>query len=69
MKFNYTKGEEARYLVMVYMELGDDQYYYHTYREAKAKFEALKEDESLEDGAHLSIYDMINDVRKDYYCL
>ena len=69
MRFDFTKGKEARYMVGVFMEINEDLYYFHTYREAKAKFDELKEDENLEDGAHLSIYDMIKDIRKDYCCL
>lgn len=64
MKFDYTKGEKAKYMVGVYRELVDDQYYVHSMAEAKKLFNNLAMKESK--GTAVSIYDLAKDIRKAY---
>ena len=63
MKFDYTKGQTARYMVSVYRELVSDQYYFHYYADAKKLFDDIVKKEK---GAIISIYDMIYDIRKNF---
>lgn len=65
MKYDFTHGEEARYIVSVYGEKVQDQMYYHSYRRAKGLFDLLKK-EPHEKGTVISIYDLRTDTRKDF---
>lgn len=63
MIFDFTKGKATRYMLSIYMPDGcNDQLYYHYYREAKAKYESLKNSGYYEKGTIISIYDMKQDV-------
>ena len=64
MKFDYTKGKTARYMVSAYRWNGSDQYYLHYYKEAKQIFELMKTHES--EDTIITIYDMKTDTCKDY---
>lgn len=64
MKFDYTKGQTAKYMVNIYRWNTDDQYYVHYYREAKQLLEWAKKKEA--EGTTISIYDIKNDIRKEY---
>jgi hypothetical protein len=67
MKFDFTKGKPARYLVGIYMPDGCyDHLYYHYYREAKRKLNDLKNSGHYEKGTHMSLLDMIKDERKEF---
>lgn len=64
MRFDYTKGQKARYIVSVYWGdmIVEDHYYFHYYKEAEAMFDKLKSD--AKEGTHISLYDMVKDIRK-----
>lgn len=66
MKFDHTQGKEARYIVSIYAWNVNDMYYYHTFKDAKALYNRIKE-EGLERGTILSISDMKKDIRKGFY--
>ena len=67
MKFDFTKGKSAKYMVSIYMPDGcHDQLYYHYYREAKTKLDKLSTCGHYERGTVISLYDIKNDIRKDY---
>ena len=67
MKFDFTKGKTAKYLVSIYMPCGcNDQLYYHYYKEAKEKFKTLCNCGHYDAGTRFGLYDMTKDVRKDY---
>lgn len=64
MKFDYTKGETAKYIVNVYYPVwSDDHYYYHSYKDSMEKFNQLKENRT---DVRISVYDLKNDIRKAY---
>ena len=65
MRFDFTKGKEPRYLVQVYAEWGNDQFYYYYFKEAMEKFRKLKEKE-WGIGTIITVYDMVKDIRKEY---
>lgn len=65
MNFDYTHGEDAKYLVLVTAWNVVDRYYFHSYREAKGMFNRLL-DGKYGGGAIISVYDMKKDVRKDF---
>lgn len=72
MRFDYTHGKEARYVVVLYSLTGfsSDHYYFHEYRKAKEFFkqacetEQARETESTVEA--ISVYDMKRDIRKDF---
>lgn len=67
MKFDFTKGQPAKYMVSIYEPDGShDKLYYHYFREAKRKVNWLKENESYEKGTIISLYDMQKDARKEF---
>lgn len=63
MKFDYTKGQEARYMVSIHRWNADDHYYLHNYRDAKKLFDEIKQKEK---DASVNLWDMKKDIRKDY---
>ena len=63
MKFDYTKGQEARYMVSIYRWNVDDHYYLHNYRDAKKLFDEIKQ---KEEDASVSLWDLKKDIRKEY---
>lgn len=65
MRFDHTKGQKAKYLVSLHWETGYDLFYYHYYKDAKAKFDRLKAAEPRE-ARSISLYDMVKDVRKEF---
>lgn len=65
MRFDYTKGEEAKYVVSLYNWNINDHLYYHTYKEAKEHFNKLKNG-FFPEGTVVSIYDLKKDVRKAF---
>lgn len=67
MKFDFTKGKPARYLVGIYMPDGCyDHLYYHYYREAKQKIKQLIDSKHYEKGTRISLSDIKKDIRKEY---
>lgn len=66
MRFDYTKGQSAKYLVSVYYGMLEDHYYFHYYKDAKKLFEDLKSKKEDLGGASVSINDLEKDIRKDY---
>lgn len=67
MKFDFTKGQPAKYMVSVYDPAGcHDQLYYHYFKEAKAELCRLKESGFYEKGTIISIYDLQKDIRKEF---
>lgn len=63
MRFDFTSGKEARYIISVYSWNIEDHIYYHYYKEAKWYFDRLVE-KGFEDGVVVSLYDLKNDKRK-----
>lgn len=66
MRYDYTKGKEARYILSVNRWNGSDYLYFHEYSEAKRAFEKHKLIVE-EYGTSLNIYDLKKDVRKCHY--
>lgn len=66
MKFNYTRGKEARYMVHVYAWNVNDMYYVHYYKDARRLYESILTG-TLESGTAVSIYDIKKDIRKAFY--
>ena len=67
MKFDFTKGKPARYLVGIYMPNGcHDHIYYHYYKEAKQKIKQLIDSKHYEKGTRISLSDIKKDIRKEY---
>ena len=64
MRFDFTKGQEAKYKVCIYREDGDDFCYFHTFKQAKVFFERQKIAEQA--GTSISLWNMKDDIRKDY---
>lgn len=65
MRFDYTDGKKAKYIVNHYNWNVEDHSYYHSYSEAKEAFERLKK--VVQKGGVVSIYDMEKDVRKAFH--
>ena len=63
MKFDYTHGKPAKYMVSRYGWNTSDQYYANSMEQAKAIFTQLKE--TVNEGA-ISIYDLKTDTRKAF---
>lgn len=67
MRFYFTNGKTAVYMVSIYTPDGyNDHLYYHYYKEAFEKFQKLKDSGHYERGTSFSIYDMKKDIRKEY---
>lgn len=64
MKFDYTEGKKATYMISVHWWNGGDQYYFGGYRKAKEHFNKLAE--NVKDGVSISLYDMKKDTKKDF---
>lgn len=64
MKFDYTNGDYAKYMVSVYRWNGEDFYYFHSFKEAREYFDRMKDKQ--EAGTTISLWDIKNDIRKDY---
>ena len=65
MRFDYTQGRPAKYLVSVYAFNVHDLYFYADYKAAKAGFNELGKTPH-DRGTVLSLYDLKNDVRKEF---
>ena len=65
MKFDYTKGKSAKYMVSLYGWNVQDRYYFHYMKEAKDTFEQIKANH-LKAGLIASIYDLKTDERKAF---
>lgn len=65
MVYDFTRGKKPRYLLILHNWQVEDKIYYHYYREAKEKFDELKEQYTRWES--MSIYDMDKDIRKDYH--
>ena len=63
MTFDYTHGQEAKYMVHIYRGFCNDRLYFHSYNEAKKAFEKAKETEK---DASISIYNVSKDERKEF---
>lgn len=70
MKFDYTHGNEAKYMVSRYGWATQDQYYVDSMATAKKLFEALKGrnewKSTSSEWKSISIYDLKKDVRKAF---
>lgn len=64
MKFDYTKGKEARYIVSLHSWNISDHYYTHTFKDAVKLFDRLKG--RLQEGMSVSVYDLKKDLRKAF---
>lgn len=64
MRFDYTHGNEAKYMVSLYGWNVQDYYYYASYKDAKEAFKNIQS-EGHKDVA-LSLWDLKKDVRKEY---
>ena len=64
MRFDYTKGQPAKYLVSIYRETSEDFYYFHYFKAAKEFFEAARAKEAS--GTSISLWDMATDVKKSF---
>ena len=68
MRFNYTNGKEAKYLVAIHYDTTDDYYYFNRFNEAKRLFNSVKEDATKAGRVcSLVLSDLKADVRKDFY--
>ena len=65
MKFDYTKGQDAKYQVCVHRWNGDDFYIVHYFKSAKKLFEELKASEK-DEGTTISIVDIKKASYKAY---
>lgn len=65
MRFDYTKGKSARYLVSLHGWDVVDRYYFHYFKEAKDLFEQVKANQ-LKEGHKVSIYDLKTDELKAF---
>lgn len=65
MKFDYTHGNKAKYIVSIYGWNVADHYYCDSYKGAKQLFDSIKS-EKHEEGTILSLSDSIKDVRKEF---
>lgn len=67
MRFDYTHGLEAKYMVSVYGDTVCDHYYFHYYNAAKKMFNNIVADcGGGFYGYTISICDIKKDVRKDF---
>lgn len=68
MRFDYTKGAEARYMVSLHEELTYDCYYFGNYQSAKRFYDgAVAEARSAKrENLSISLTDIIKDVRKAF---
>lgn len=64
MRVDCTKGQDAKYMVSIHRESGDDFYYFHYFKKAKELFDSAKTREA--EGTSISLYDMKKDIRKEY---
>ena len=66
MRFDYTHGNGAKYIVTLYGCNVEDHYYLDTYKDAKRLFERIKGGKH-EKGTALSLSDIVKDHRKEFY--
>ena len=66
MKFDYTHGKKAKYMVSFHTELIGDQYYFSDFHNANEMFKRMANEER-EKGTAVSLYDMATDTRKKYH--
>ena len=66
MKFDYTHGKPARYLVMATWWNGRDMYYFSAYRDAINLYKALQANGNYHNDTVISVYDIVKDVRKEF---
>lgn len=64
MKFDYTHGKTAKYMVSVHGWNVSDQYYYADYRSAKEMFRRIVGRQ--QNGISVSLWDMVKDFRKEF---
>lgn len=65
MRFDYTHGNKAKYMVSLYGFNVEDHYYCDTYKGAKAVYDGLL-GASHAKGTVLSLSDLTKDVRKEF---
>lgn len=65
MKFDYTKGRDARYKVTIYGWNVEDTYFFHTHDEAKRFYDKLKA-KPIERGYIISIRE-VDGVKSNSY--
>ncbi len=64
MKFDYTKGKKAQYMVSIYSWNFSDHYYFSDADTAKKFFK--KAGKEKEEGVSVSLWDMQKDIRKEF---
>ena len=65
MRFDYTHGNRAKYIVSLYGWNVGDHYYCDSYKQAKRIFDDIKNREH-EKGTTLSLSDIAKDIRKEF---
>lgn len=65
MRFDYTHGEKARYMVSIYAWNVNDHYYFHSFKDASQFFEKAKKDYEGRD-YFIGLNDLRRDIRKDW---
>lgn len=65
MRFNCTKGKSAKYIVSLYGWDIEDRWYYHYFKDAKARFKQIMVSQ-LKEGYVASIFDLEKDERKAF---
>ena len=66
MKFDYTHGKPARYLVAITWWNGRDLYYFNAYRGAINLYNTILTNNDYPTGSAISLYDIRKDVRKEF---
>lgn len=66
MRFDYTKGKKARYVVSLYGWNIEDHYYFNNYKEAGEMYKQLLKKHKDEVATCLGIYDLDKDIRKAF---
>ena len=65
MRFDYTQGKKAKYIVSVHSWNVSDHYYCNCYKQAKELFDKLRENKEFK-GRTVSVYDLKNDIQKNF---
>lgn len=65
MRFDFTKGKTATYIVSTHHGLVDDHAYFHYYKDAKQHFDKVAEQPHAK-GTTMSLYDCVKDIRKEF---
>ena len=66
MKFDYTHGKPAKFMVTVYGWNIEDRFLYNTYADAEKQYKIICAKDYDNDWA-TSLYDLVKDERKAYH--